>query len=110
MLFRSEFIPQLDEGYLLVEARRLPGIALAYFGHVDPSLYGIRWRFPDPSRPGLAVVSANFVHGYPYVTNVRGRMVPIPAGAFAWIARYPRSADLGGGLYLYEIGAGGAAP
>jgi hypothetical protein len=89
---------------------RLPGIALAYFGHVDPSIYGIRWRFPDPSRPGLAVVSANFVRGYPYVTNVRGHMVPIPAGAFAWIARYPRRADLGGGLYLYDIGARGAEP
>jgi len=84
----------------------LPGIALAYFGHVDPELYGIRWRFPDPNRSGLAVVSANFVHGYPYVTNVRGHMVPIPGGAFAWIARHPRRADLGGGLYLYEIGGG----
>lgn len=86
----------------------LPGIPLAYFGHADPSIYGIRWRFPDPNRPGLAVVSANFVHGYPYVTNANGHMVPIPAGAFAWIARHPRRADLGGGLYLYEIG--GAAP
>jgi hypothetical protein len=55
------------------------------------------------------VVSANFAHGYPYVTNVRGHMVPVPAGAFAWIARHPRRADLGGGLYLYEIGAGGPA-
>jgi len=32
--------------------------------------------------------------------------VPIPGGAFAWIARHPRRADLGGGLYLYEIGGG----
>src|SRR5262249_15255313 len=23
-------------------------IGLAYFGHVDPALYGIRWEFPDP--------------------------------------------------------------
>jgi hypothetical protein len=88
-----------------LDRESMPGIDLAYFGHVDPSLYGIRWRFPDPNRPGLAVVSANFVHGYPYVTNVRGRMVPIPPNAFAWIDRYPRRADLGGGLFLYEIGA-----
>jgi Dolichyl-phosphate-mannose-protein mannosyltransferase len=91
-----------------LDREHLPGIALAYFGHVDPSIYGIRWRFPDPNHPGPAVVSANFVHGYPYVTNVRGHLVPIPAGAFSWIARYPRRADLGGGLYLYEIGAGAA--
>jgi hypothetical protein len=88
-----------------LDREAIPGIDLAYFGHVDPSLYGIRWRFPDPNRPGLAVVSANFVHGYPYVTNVRGRIVPIPPNAFAWIDRYPRRADLGGGLFLYEIGA-----
>ncbi len=92
-----------------LDRERLPGVALAYFGHVDPSIYGIRWRFPDPARPGLAVVSANFVHGYPYVTVVRGRMVPVPVGAFAWIERWPRLADLGGGLYLYEIGAAGGA-
>ncbi len=88
-----------------LDRERLPSIALAYFGHVDPSIYGIRWRFPDPGHPGLAVVSANFVHGYPYVTNVRGRMVPVPPGAFAWIASHPHRADLGGGLYLYDIGA-----
>jgi len=89
-----------------LDREHLPGIPLAYFGHVDPSIYGIRWRFPDPNHPGPAVVSANFAHGYPYVTNVRGHMVPVPAGAFSWIARHPRRADLGGGLYFYEIGAG----
>jgi hypothetical protein len=35
-------------------------------------------------------------------------MAPVPAGAFSWIARYLRRVDLGGGLYLYEIGAGAA--
>jgi dolichyl-phosphate-mannose-protein mannosyltransferase len=89
-----------------LDREHLPGIPLAYFGHVDPSIYGIRWRFPDPSHPGPAVASANFAHGYPYVTNVNGHMVPVAAGAFSWIARYSRRADLGGGLYLYEIGAG----
>jgi Dolichyl-phosphate-mannose-protein mannosyltransferase len=92
-----------------LDREHLPGIPLAYFGHVDPSIYGIPWRFPDPNHPGPAVVSANFAHGYPYVTNVRGHMVPVPAGAFSWIGRYPRRADLGGGLYFYEIGAGGPA-
>jgi hypothetical protein len=86
-----------------MDRERLPAIQLAYFGHVDPSIYGIRWRFPVPNRPGPAVVSANFAHGYPYVTAANGHMVPVPANAFAWIANHPRRADLGGGLYLYEI-------
>ena len=87
-----------------VKRNDLPGIDLAYFGHVDPALYGIVWRFPDPNRPGLVAVSANFLHGYPYVTYAHGRMVPVPPDAFTWIAAYPRVADLGGGIYLYRIG------
>ena len=91
-----------------VERKGLPGIQLAYFGHVDPALYDLRWRFPDPRRPGLVAVSANFLHGYPYATNAGGHMIPVPADAFTWISRYPRRADLGGGIYIYEVGAGGA--
>ncbi len=89
-----------------LDRERLPGIALAYFGHVDPALYGFRYRLPDPHRPGLAAVSVNFLHGYPYVTDIAGHMVPVPAGAYTWLARYPRQADLGGGLFLYRISGG----
>jgi hypothetical protein len=89
-----------------LDREHLPGIALAYFGHVDPALYGIRYRLPDPHRPGLAAVSVNFLHGYPYVTDIAGHMVPVPADTYAWIAHHPRRADLGGGLFLFEIGAG----
>ncbi len=78
-------------------------IGLAYFGHVDPAIYGIRWHFPDPNRPGLVAVSANFLHGYPYATYAEGRIVPVPPGAFAWIGRFPRVADLGGGIFVYRV-------
>jgi hypothetical protein len=100
----------IDWGQGLKRVRRamdragLEEIGLAYFGHVDPALYGIRWHFPDPRRPGPAAVSANFVHGYPYATFAGGHMTPVPPGAFSWIERYPRWADLGGGIFLYEIG------
>jgi 4-amino-4-deoxy-L-arabinose transferase-like glycosyltransferase len=81
----------------------LDEIGLAYFGHVDPALYGIRWHFPDRRRPGLVAVSANFLHGYPYATYAEGRIVPVPPGAFAWIGRFPRVADLGGGIFVYRV-------
>jgi len=83
-------------------------IGLAYFGHVDAALYGIRWHFPDPRRPGPVAVSANFLHGYPYATYAGGRIVPVPPGAFAWIGRSPRVADLGGGIFVYELETTGA--
>ena len=79
-------------------------IGLAYFGHVDPALYGIRWEFPDPRKPGPVAVSANFFHGYPYATYANGRILPIPPGAFTWIGRYPREAEVGGGVFVYRVG------
>jgi hypothetical protein len=78
-------------------------IGLAYFGHVDPALYGIDWHFPRPDQPGLVAVSANFLHGYPYATYADGRIVPVPPDAFTWIGRSPRVADLGGGMFIYRI-------
>jgi 4-amino-4-deoxy-L-arabinose transferase-like glycosyltransferase len=85
----------------------LQKIGLAYFGHVDPALYGIHWEFPDPAHPGPVAVSANFLHGYPYATYANGHILPIPPGAFTWIGRSPRTAGLGGGIFVYRgVGAG----
>jgi 4-amino-4-deoxy-L-arabinose transferase-like glycosyltransferase len=81
----------------------LDHISLAYFGHVDPALYGISWQPPDHHRPGLTAVSANFLHGYAYATYAAGRIVPVPAGAFTWLNRYPRVADPGGGIFIYDV-------
>jgi hypothetical protein len=78
-------------------------IGLAYFGHVDPALYGIRWHFPAPGRPELVAVSINFLHGYPYATYAHGRIVPVPPDAFTWLAEAPRVADLGGGLVVVRV-------
>jgi hypothetical protein len=84
----------------------LERVPLAYFGHVDPGLYGIEWDLPRPDQPGPVVVSANFLHGYAYVTYYRGRMRPLREGEVTWIAKYPRVEDLGGGMYVYQIGEG----
>jgi 4-amino-4-deoxy-L-arabinose transferase-like glycosyltransferase len=81
----------------------LDHIDLAYFGHVDPALYGIRWDFPRPDRPGLVAVSANFLHGYPYLTYAGGRMLPVPAGAFQWIEKQQEVEYLGGGIFIYRV-------
>jgi Dolichyl-phosphate-mannose-protein mannosyltransferase len=82
----------------------IESIGLAYFGHVDPALYGIDWHFPQAGQPGLVAVSANFLHGYPYATYAAGRIVPVPPNAFTWIGRSQRVADIGGGMLVYRIG------
>lgn len=93
-----------------MDREEIDEIGLAYFGHVDPAIYGIRWQFPkrpvgraDPNRHGLVAVSANFLHGYPYATYAEGRIVPVPPGAFTWIGSFPRVADLGGGIFVYDV-------
>ena len=53
---------------------------------------------------GIAVF-ANFLHGLPYATYHDGRIVPVPAGAFAWLAAYPERRYLGGGLFLVRTGS-----
>ncbi|HXJ78254.1 MAG TPA: glycosyltransferase family 39 protein [Candidatus Methylomirabilis sp.] len=88
----------------------LQTIDLAYFGHVDPAIYGIAWHFPRPDRPGLVAVSANFLHGYPYATYAGGHMVAVPAGAFTWLAKARRVADLGGGMLVYQVAAPKTSP
>ncbi len=85
-------------------------IGLAYFGHVDPAIYGIAWHFPDPGRPEKVAVSANFLHGYPYATYAQGRILPVPADAFTWIARYPQVATPGGGLFIHSIAPSRSGP
>jgi hypothetical protein len=86
-----------------MDREKLDHIDLAYFGHVDPALYGIRWDFPRPDRPGLVAVSANFLHGYPYLTYAGGRMLPVPAGAFQWIEKRQEVEYLGGGIFIYRV-------
>ncbi|HEX3553443.1 MAG TPA: glycosyltransferase family 39 protein [Thermoanaerobaculia bacterium] len=88
-----------------MDREKLDHIGLAYFGHVDPAIYGIAWDFPRPDRPGLVAVSANFLHGYPYVTYAGGRMVPVRPEAFQWLEKYPEMEYLGGGVFLVQVKA-----
>ncbi|HVF61431.1 MAG TPA: glycosyltransferase family 39 protein [Thermoanaerobaculia bacterium] len=88
-----------------MERERVEKVGLAYFGHVDPAIYGIAWELPKQNGgPEWTAVSANFLHGLPYATYDRGRIVPVPAGAFTWLAAYPERRYLGGGLFLVRTG------
>lgn len=88
----------------------LDHIDLAYFGHVDPALYGIRWDFPNPNRPGPVAVSANFLHGYAYLTYAGGRMVPVKPDAFRWLEKVPEIEYLGGGIFVVRVTTAASVP
>lgn len=87
------------------DRRGIDRIGLAYFGHVDPAIYGIAASWPrrdDPQPPEYVAASVNFLRGYPYVTYRDGGMALVTAGEVAWIGELPLVEDLGGGLRVFR--------
>lgn len=80
-------------------------VALAYFGHVDPTLYDLEYTLP-PSAPaaGRYVVSANYLAGYPYaITYARDHMIGVRRGQWSWLDRLAPSARVGRSLYVFDV-------
>ena len=90
-----------------MEREGVETVRLAYFGRVDPSVYGIRWRSlsPEPVE-GPVAISATLLVGRPYVVRWKERpqMEPTLAwsrdDAWAWLRGRPPDAELGGGAML----------
>lgn len=82
-------------------------VQLAYFGRVDPSIYGIRWR-TLPSKPvrGAVAISATFAVGRPYAVLMKERPFLEPIRAWSapdtwkWLEGLPPDEELGGGAIL----------
>jgi len=70
-------------------------IHLAYFGTVDPAVYGIRYRVLQPGeRPsGTAVISA---------TDLSGQLLADP-DSYKWLLQYKPKAILDHTLYVFEV-------
>lgn len=60
---------------------------LLYFGHVDPVLYGLRYRLLPPTPvEGIVAVSENFLHGMSYLSVAPdGAMVGVAGDTAAWL-------------------------
>jgi hypothetical protein len=70
-------------------------ISLAYFGSVDPRIYGIRAHqlTEGEKAAGTIVISAS---------NLSGQFLQNPA-AYHWLLQYPRTAILNHSLYVYNV-------
>jgi hypothetical protein len=83
-----------------------PPVKLAYFGHVDPAAYGIRFELPEgASAPhgGLYAISANYLAGYEYPATVDGRMVPVERDRFSWLRGREPTARVGDTFFVYDL-------
>lgn len=91
-----------------MDKHNIERIGLAYFGHVDPAIYGLEWGkhwdFPENGSFKYIAVSANFLHGYPYATYWQGNIHPIPSDKYTWLKKYRIIKRLGGGLLLLKTG------
>jgi hypothetical protein len=99
----------LDWGQDLIALREhmqrkgIDEVDLAYFGRVDPSVYGIKYRTLNRQRPQRYVVlSANFLYGLPYWLNGSKTWVAQPR-VFAPYRTLQPTAIIGHTLYLYDL-------
>lgn len=76
---------------------------LLYFGHVDPALYGLRYRLlPATPVEGIVAVSENFLRGSSYLTvDPSGRMTGVAGDRAAWLLSREPVAQLGS-IRLYD--------
>jgi len=86
-----------------IEREGLEGVYLAYFGRVDPRVYGIRFAPLERGRShGVAVVSATFLMGRPYFWYLGGRMRWVPSGTYTWLQDLEPIARVGA-MFVYRL-------
>jgi hypothetical protein len=70
-------------------------IHLAYFGTMDPALYGIRYVPLEPNQPvsGTVVVSA---------THLTGQLLDDP-NSYHWTSKYPETQILNHSLHVFKV-------
>lgn len=103
----------LDWGQALPDLRdwqkreHVDQVQLAYFGRIDPSIYGVSWHsLPSHSVRGPVALSATFAAGRPYAVLVKEKPGAPTTRAWsskdtwAWLEGIPPDEELGGGAIL----------
>ncbi|MFN2425560.1 MAG: ArnT family glycosyltransferase [Candidatus Binatia bacterium] len=86
-----------------MDANKIDTVALAYFGRVDPGVYGIRFTPLERGvSRGKAVVSATFLMGRPYFWYLGGRMRWVPARTYEWLRGHKPVARVGS-MFVFDL-------
>jgi hypothetical protein len=79
-------------------------IDLAYFGRVDPSIYGINYRILTRETKGANVaVSINYYQGYPYFLLKDNKLYLAPHNYYTFLHNYPVRERIGYSILIIEI-------
>jgi hypothetical protein len=85
-----------------MERKGIEEVDLAYFGRVDPRVYGISYRpLVRETARGYAVVSASYLMGRPYVWYGEAGLAWTSPGQFSWL-RDRDPVDRVGALFVYD--------
>ena len=85
-----------------LDPQREAPLALLYFGHVEPELYGLEFQLPEPTRRGWVAASVSYLKGFAYPAPAPGRRsVPVAADALAWLRDEEPVARLGS-IWLFD--------
>jgi hypothetical protein len=86
-----------------MEKNHLNQICLAYFGRVDPRLYGIHYQFPsDPTQCEFLAVSVNFVLGLSYRVIVDSHLRWTEDNEFSWLQQEKPIATIGHSIWVFQ--------
>ena len=91
-----------------MEKEGIKEVGLAYFGHVDPAVYGINYHTIGKNpESGHMAISANYLYGLPYLITYDAPPKPIKPGTFQWLHEYEPVANIGHSILIYSIAAQG---
>jgi hypothetical protein len=87
-----------------MEDGKIETISLAYFGRVDPEIYGISHRPFVGKRlaPGYTAVSVNYVQGRPYDLRAGSRYLPVPMHQYRFLYKRKPLARIGNSILVYK--------
>ena len=87
-----------------MDQKGIKHIKLAYFGSVDPEIYGISYEIPKgyPER-GIYAISANYLQGLPYPVIYGKRMIEFEKGYFSWLKHYQPVTNIGNSIFIFNL-------
>ena len=86
-----------------LEEQGISRICLAYFGRVDPNLYGIQYTVPLPGRRcELVAASLSLLWGPAYLLQDETRPVVTRPGQFAWLREQEPIARIGHSIWIFR--------
>ncbi|MFN2375194.1 MAG: ArnT family glycosyltransferase [Candidatus Binatia bacterium] len=86
-----------------MDAGGIDTVSLAYFGRVNPAVYGIRFTPLERGvSRGKAVVSASFLMGRPYFWYLGGRLRWVPSRTYEWLRGHKPVARVGS-MFVFDL-------